>query len=304
MMTNTSYRFAVYAARLIAVAVMIAASGGMHGQESESGPAVMKDIGTGPGLDASATPDILKHVGIEQNIGVSLPLDLEFYDETGTPVNLGSYFGDKPVILTLVYYDCPMLCTEVLNGLNRSLAPLNYSIGEEFKVVTVSFDPRETPTLASQKKAVYTQRYGRPGTGEGWHFLTGDASAIDALTESVGFNYVYDETEAQFVHGSAIMIISPKGTVSHYFFGIEYPSEDIRLALIESSEEKLGNVFDQIMLYCFNYDPEQGRYGVAIMNAMRLAGLATLLAMGAFMVVMFKRDRRRRRERIEHGEDA
>lgn len=290
--------------KLVAVAVLLAPSGGIHGQEVESGPAVMKDIGTGPGLDASATPEILKHVGIEQRIGVSLPLDLEFNDETGTPVNLGSYFGDKPVILTLVYYDCPMLCTEVLNGLNRSLAPLNYSIGEEFEVVTVSFDPRETPTLASQKKAVYTQRYGRPGTREGWHFLTGEAPAIDALTESVGFSYVYDESEGQFVHGSAIMIISPKGTVSHYFFGIEYPSEDIRLALIESSEEKLGNVFDQIMLFCFNYDPEQGRYGVAIMNAMRLAGLATLLAMGSFMVVMFKRDRRRRRNRIERGEDA
>ncbi|MCY3712296.1 MAG: SCO family protein [Gemmatimonadetes bacterium] len=304
MMASKLYRYAAIAAGLIAVAVMIAAPGAMYGQEGERGPAVMKDIGTGPGLDASATPEILRHVGIEQRIGGSLPLDLEFNDETGAPVSLGSYFGDKPVILTLVYYDCPMLCTEVLNGLNRSLAPLNYSIGEEFKVVTVSFDPRESPTLASQKKAVYTQRYGRPGTGEGWHFLTGEAPAIDALTESVGFNYVYDETEGQFVHGSAIMIISPKGTVSHYFFGIEYPSEDIRLAIIESSEEKLGNVFDQILLYCFNYDPEQGRYGVAIMNAMRLAGLATLLAMGSFMVVMFKRDRRRRRERIERGEDA
>ncbi|MXY49443.1 MAG: SCO family protein [Gemmatimonadetes bacterium] len=303
-MTSKPYRYAAVAAGFIAVAVLFTMPGEAYGQEGDSGPAVMKDIGTGPGLDASATPEILKHVGIEQRIGVSLPLDLEFNDETGTPVSLGSYFGDKPVILTLVYYDCPMLCTEVLNGLNRSLAPLNYSIGEEFEVVTVSFDPRESPTLASQKKAVYTQRYGRPGTGEGWHFLTGEAAAIDALTESVGFNYVYDETEGQFVHGSAIMIISPKGTVSHYFFGIEYPSEDIRLAIIESSEEKLGNVFDQIMLYCFNYDPEQGRYGVAIMNAMRLAGLVTLLAMGSFMVVMFKRDRRRRRERIERGEDA
>ena len=271
MMASKLYRYAAIAAGLIAVAVMIAAPGARYGQEGERGPAVMKDIGTGPGLDASATPEILRHVGIEQRIGGSLPLDLEFNDETGAPVSLGSYFGDKPVILTLVYYDCPMLCTEVLNGLNRSLAPLNYSIGEEFKVVTVSFDPRESPTLASQKKAVYTQRYGRPGTGEGWHFLTGEAPAIDALTESVGFNYVYDETEGQFVHGSAIMIISPKGTVSHYFFGIEYPSEDIRLAIIESSEEKLGNVFDQILLYCFNYDPEQGRYGVAIMNAMRLS---------------------------------
>lgn len=288
--------YAVYAACAAVLATaLLAPSRDITGQEGESSPTIMKDIGTGPGLDASATPEILRHVGIEQNIGASLPLDLEFNDEAGAPVSLGSYFGGKPVILTLVYYDCPMLCTEVLNGLNRSLAPLNYSIGEEFEVVTVSFDPRETPTLASQKKAVYTQRYGRPGTKEGWHFLTGDAPAIDRLTDTVGFNYVYDEAEGQFVHGSAIMIVSPRGTVSHYFFGIEYPSEDIRLALIESSEEKLGNVFDQIMLYCFNYDPEQGRYGVAIMNAMRVAGLVTLLAMGSFMVVMIRRDRRRKR---------
>jgi protein SCO1/2 len=294
--------YAGFAAFLLAF--LLASPRGVTGQEGESGPAVMKDIGTGPGLDASATPEILQHVGIDQNIGAPLPLDLEFRDETGAPVKLGSYFGDKPVILTLVYYDCPMLCTEVLNGLSRSLAPLNYSIGEEFEVVTVSFDPRETPTLASQKKAVYTQRYGRPGTQEGWHFLTGEAPAIDKLTGTVGFNYVYDEAEGQFVHGSAIMIVSPQGTVSHYFFGIEYPSEDIRLAIIESSEEKLGTVFDQIMLYCFNYDPEQGRYGVAIMNAMRVAGLITLVGMGSFMIIMFKRDRRRRRARNERGEGA
>ena len=311
-MVNYKLRYIAFAAyssfAAVLVSALLALPAVSYGQESESGPAIMKDIGSGPGLDASATPEILKHVGISQNIGASLPLDLEFYDETGTPVELGSYFGEKPVILTLVYYDCPMLCTEVLNGLNRGLAPLNYSIGEEFKVVTVSFDPRETPQLASQKKAVYTQRYGRPGTTAGWHFLTGDAPAIDALTEAVGFNYVYDEKEGQFVHGSAIMIVSPGGTVSHYFFGIEYPSEDVRLAIIESSEDKLGTVFDQVMLYCFNYDPEQGRYGIAIMNTMRVAGLVTLLAMGSFMIVMFKRDRRKKRAgrqgRDESGKDA
>ena len=287
----------------ILAAILLALPAGVYGQEGGSRPTISKDVGVGPGLEASATPEILKHVGIEQKIGASLPLDLEFYDETGTPVKLGSYFGDKPVILSLVYYDCPMLCTEVLNGLNRSLAPLNFTIGDEFEVLSVSFDPRETPQLAGQKKAVYTQRYNRPGAKEGWHFLTGEAPAIDALTGTVGFNYVYDEDEGQFVHGSAIMIVSPKGTVSHYFFGIEYPSEDIRLALIESSEEKLGNVFDQIMLYCFNYDPEQGRYGVVIMNSMRVAGVITLLTMGSFMFIMFKRDRRRRAKQKD-GNDA
>ncbi len=297
MGTNHTKYAAILAAILLALPAVV------YGQEGGSRPTISKDVGVGPGLEASATPEILKHVGIEQKIGASLPLDLEFYDETGTPVKLGSYFGDKPVILSLVYYDCPMLCTEVLNGLNRSLAPLNFTIGDEFEVLSVSFDPRETPQLAGQKKAVYTQRYNRPGAKEGWHFLTGEAPAIDALTGTVGFNYVYDEDEGQFVHGSAIMIVSPKGTVSHYFFGIEYPSEDIRLALIESSEEKLGNVFDQIMLYCFNYDPEQGRYGVVIMNSMRVAGVITLLAMGSFMFIMFKRDRRRRAKQKD-GNDA
>ena len=297
MGTNHTKYAAILAAILLALPAVV------YGQEGGSRPTISKDVGVGPGLEASATPEILKHVGIDQKIGASLPLDLEFYDETGTTVKLGSYFGDKPVILSLVYYDCPMLCTEVLNGLNRSLAPLNFTIGDEFEVLSVSFDPRETSQLAGQKKAVYTQRYNRPGAKEGWHFLTGEAPAIDALTGTVGFNYVYDEDEGQFVHGSAIMIVSPKGTVSHYFFGIEYPSEDIRLALIESSEEKLGNVFDEIMLYCFNYDPEQGRYGVVIMNSMRVAGVITLLAMGSFMFIMFKRDRRRRAKQKD-GNDA
>jgi len=277
------------------LALFLAMPGEMNGQVNAERPTISRDIGVGPGLKSNDVPEILEHVGIEQKIGASLPLDLTFYDSDGDAVALGDYFVDKPVILTLVYYDCPMLCTEVLNGLSRSLAPLNYSIGDEFEVVTVSFDPKETPALAKKKKEVYTQRYGRPGTYEGWHFLTGDESAIDAITHKVGFNYAFDESTKQFVHGSAIIIATPQGDVSHYFFGIEYPSEDVRLALIESSENKLGNVFDQVMLYCFNYDPEQGRYGVVIMNAMRVAGLITLVAMGSFMIFMFQRDRRGRR---------
>lgn len=284
---------------MILVSVLFVMTTVAFGQEAGGRPTISKDIGVGPGLEVGNTPEILKHVGVEQKIGASLPLDLEFYDETGSVVELGSFLGDKPAILALVYYDCPMLCTEVLNGINRTLAPLNFTIGNEFKVLSVSFDPRETYELAAQKKSVYTQRYNRPGAKEGWHFLTGDATAIDVLTNTVGFNYVYDEEEGQFVHGSAIMVISPRGTVSHYFFGIEYPSEDIRLALIESSENKLGNVFDQVMLYCFNYDPEQGKYGIVIMNSMRVAGLVTLMAMGSFMIIMFKRDRRNRRAKLK-----
>ena len=256
------------------------------------GPTISKDVGVGPGIQATAQPPILKDVGIEQKIGSQLPLDLKFTDESGALVELSQYFGNKPIILSLVYYDCPMLCTEVLNGLNRTIAPLKFSIGEDFEVISISFDPNETHELASQKKKIYVKRNNRPGAAAGWHFLTGDAPSIESITDAVGFNYVYDETDQQFVHGSAIMVVTPEGVISHYFFGIEYPTEDLRLALIESSENKLGTVFDQVLLYCFHYDPARGKYGVVIMNVVRVAGAGTILAMGSFMFVMFRRDRR------------
>lgn len=260
-------------------------------QTADTGPTLAKDVGVGPGLEANATPAILKNVGIEQKIGTQLPPDLKFIDASGASVELSQYFGNKPIILSLVYYDCPMLCTEVLNGLNRSIAPLEFRIGEDFEVISVSFDPDETYDLAAQKKKVYVKRNNRPGAEKGWHFLTGDQSSIDAITDAVGFNYVYDESVQQFVHGSAIMVVTPEGVISHYFFGIEYPSEDVRLALVESSENKLGTVYDQVLLYCFHYDPESGKYGVVIMNVIRIAGAGTILAMGAFMFIMFRRDR-------------
>ena len=260
-------------------------------QTADTGPTLAKDVGVGPGLEANATPAILKNVGIDQKIGTQLPPDLKFIDASGASVELSQYFGNKPIILSLVYYDCPMLCTEVLNGLNRSIAPLEFSIGEDFEVISVSFDPKETYDLAAQKKKVYVKRNNRPGAEKGWHFLTGDQSSIDAITDAVGFNYVYDESVQQFVHGSAIMVVTPEGVISHYFFGIEYPSEDVRLALVESSENKLGTVYDQVLLYCFHYDPESGKYGVVIMNVIRIAGAGTILAMGAFMFIMFRRDR-------------
>ncbi|HCQ04200.1 MAG TPA: SCO family protein [Candidatus Latescibacteria bacterium] len=263
------------------------------------GPTISKDVGIGPGLEANAQVVLLKNVGIEQKIGSRLPLDLKFTDESGASVELGQYFGNKPIILSLVYYDCPMLCTEVLNGLNRTTAPLKFSIGEDFDMISISFDPNETHELASQKKKIYVKRNNRPGAVAGWHFLTGDSSSVETITDAVGFNYVYDETSQQFVHGSAIMVVTPKGVVSHYFFGIEYPSEDLRLALIESSENKLGTVFDQVLLYCFHYDPTKGKYGVVIMNVLRVAGVGTLLAMGTFMFIMFRRDRRARNKGSE-----
>ena len=258
-------------------------SGGWTG--TTAGPAAM---------EANAALAILNDVGIDQNIGKQIPLDLSFRDESGNQVTLKELYRGKPVILTLVYYDCPMLCTDVLNGLNRSLRPLDFSAGEEFDIITVSFDPRETPTLASEKKHQYVTSYGRDGTTEGWRFLTGEPESIKALTDAVGFRYTYDDDAEQFAHGSSIMVTTPVGVVSHYFFGIEYPPNHLRLALIEASEEKLGSLYDQVALYCFHYDPKTGKYGMVIMNVIRLSGLATVVVMGSFMFVMIRRDRRRK----------
>jgi protein SCO1/2 len=243
------------------------------------------------GLDSSAPPPTLEQVGITQRVGVQLPLDLAFTDEHGKRVELDRYFHQRPVVLALVYYECPMLCTEVLNGLVRSLAPLKLDVGKDFDIVTVSFNPAEDAHLATQKKKVYLERYGRAGAESGWRFLTGEESAIRALADSVGFRYTYDAATQQFAHGSAIMVVTPEGVLSRYYFGIEYPTKDLRLSLVEASDNKIGTVFDQVMLYCFHYDPEQGKYGLVIMNVIRVAGLATLFVMGTFMLVMFRRDR-------------
>ncbi|MBI1927913.1 SCO family protein [Candidatus Poribacteria bacterium] len=232
------------------------------------------------GLNASAQPDILREVGIDQRLNEQVPLDLVFRDETGKLVRLGDYFGEKPVILSLVYYECPMLCTLVLNGLLKSLRALSFDVGKEFNVVTVSFNPGETPTLAAAKKAEYIQHYSRPGTAEGWHFLTGQEASIQQLAQAVGFRYVYDAQKNQFAHASGIMVLTPQGRLSHYFYGIEYSPRDIRLSLVEASANKIGSPVDQLLLYCYHYDPTTGKYGVIIMNIIRLAGLGTVLALG------------------------
>ena len=244
------------------------------------------------GLDANAKPAFLNEVGIDQRIGEPIPLDLVFRDETGADVTLGDYFHKKPVILTLVYFECPMLCSEILNGLTRSIRPLAFTPGNEFDIVTVSFNPRETPELARAKKELYLNMYDRPEAETGWHFLTGDPSSIEALTEAAGFRYTYDEQTGQFAHGSTIMVVTPEGILSHYYFGIEYPTNDLRLSLIEASENKIGTIYDQILLYCYHYDPVTGKYGVMVMNVLRLGGVATIMIMGSFMLVMFRRDKK------------
>ena len=243
-------------------------------------------------LDSNAPPPMLREVGIDQKLSAPLPLDLFFQDETGQTVQLQQYFGAKPVILSFVYYECPMLCTQVLNGLVESLRTLSFDVGKEIDVITVSFDPSETPKLAMEKKTNYLKQYERAGTEQGWHFLTGDTAAIRQLTSAVGFRYKYDSVTDQFAHASGIMVITPEGKVARYFYGIEYPARDLRLALVEASENKIGSLVDQVLLYCFHYDPSIGKYGLVIMNVLRLAGVATVIALGTFMIVMFRRDRK------------
>jgi protein SCO1/2 len=231
-----------------------------------------------------------------------LPLDLPYKDESGRAVKLGDYFGRKPIVLTFVYYECPMLCTEVLNGLESSLRVLNESVGREFDVVTVSFDPKETPALASGKKKAYLERYGRPEAETGWHFLTGDQASIDALTKAAGFNYVWDEATHQFAHSSGIVIATPEGRVSRYFFGVDYAPRDVKFALIESSNEKIGSLADKLLLYCYHYDPQQGNYGFVAMRAVRIGGAVTILALVGFVFVSLRSDKSSRRVSEAHGQ--
>ncbi|MEX2260809.1 MAG: SCO family protein [Bryobacteraceae bacterium] len=245
-------------------------------------------------LTAQERPSALKSVAFEQRLNEQAPLDLTFRDETGREVRLGEFFGSKPVVLAPVYYECPMLCTQILNGLVSSLRPVSFDPGKEFDVIAVSFDPRETPSLASAKKAGYMKRFQRPGTEAGFHFLTGNEASIKALMDSIGFRYAWDEKTQQFAHASGIVVLTPQGRISHYFYGIEYPSRDLRLGLVEASQNKIGSAVDQILLFCYHYDPATGTYGAMVMNMVRLAALATLLALGGFLLIMFRRDARGR----------
>lgn len=236
--------------------------------------------------NAAVTPPQLRGVGIDQRLNQQVPLDLKFRDETGQPVTLRSYFGKKPVILSLVYYSCPMLCTMVENGLLNALRDVKFNIGEQYEVVTVSFDPSDRPEVAMAKKAIYAGLYGRPGTKRGWHFLVGEEPAIRALTQAVGFRYNYDPQTRQFAHATAIMVLTPQGKVSRYFYGIQYPARDVRLALVEASNEKIGNPVDALLLYCCQYDPATGKYGVIVSRVLKLAGFMTIVSLGTLILAL------------------
>jgi protein SCO1/2 len=233
-------------------------------------------------------PELLKAVGIDQKLNDSIPLDLAFRDEHGNRVELGEYFGSKPVILTLVYYSCPMLCTQVLNGLNRSLKEIPMEMGRDFRVVTVSIDPTERPILAEAKQVMYAGMYGRPGAAEGWRFLTGSAREIKQLANAVGFRYAYDPDSKQFAHASVIMILTPEGKISRYLYGIQYPQRDLRLGLVEASNGKIGSPVDQILLFCYHYDPHTGKYGLLISRIIQLSGLLTVLIGAVFLIFLFR----------------
>lgn len=244
---------------------------------------------------AADVPPALRGVGFDQKLDAQVPTDLEFRDETGRPVRLGDYFRDRPVILVLAYYRCPMLCNEVLNGLVRAMLDLTLDVGRDFDVLTVSFDAREKPELAAAKKKTYLERYGRPGAEAGWHFLTGEEESIRRLTEAVGFHFTYDERNDQFAHASGILVLTPQGKVSRYFFDIRYSPRDLRLGLVEASANRIGSPVDQILLYCFHYDPSVGRYGPTIMNLVRLLGLLTVLGIGLLVGTLWRKERLRAR---------
>jgi len=248
-----------------------------------------------PGSPATAQIPILKTVGIDQKLDSPVPADLPFVDDEGRDVTIRQYFGRRPVILVLAYYECPVLCTQVINAAVSSILPLTFDAGKEFEVVVVSFDPGETPAMAKGKRADFLNRYRRPQASGGIHFLTGRESSIKALTDAVGFRYAYDERLDQFAHPAVMTILTPEGHVSRYLFGIEFAPRDLRFALVEAAGNKIGTIVDQAMLFCYNYDPQTGRYGFAILTTVRVAGLLTLAVLGTFIVMNLRRDRRKDR---------
>jgi protein SCO1/2 len=245
-----------------------------------------------PGPAASERVPILKDVGLDQRLGHAIPLDLTFSDEEGRDVRLGQFFGKRPVVLALAYYECPMLCTQVLNGMIGSLQTLSFDAGREYEVVVVSFDPGETPAQARAKKDSLLPRYGRPGGDAGMHFLTGRQDAIRQLTDAVGFRYAYDPKIDQYAHPSLLTVLTPSGQVSRYLFGFEFPPRDLRLALVEATGGKIGTAVDQALLFCYHYDPASGQYGVAILNIVRLGGVLVLGAIAALITTTLRRERR------------
>jgi protein SCO1/2 len=258
-------------------------------------PNFMTGFSDPAGPPSSLKPDQLKSVSFKQRLNEMLPLDAPFKDEFGRPVTLGKYFsGPRPVILAFVYYRCPMLCTQVLNGLSSSLRVLNgrYVAGQDFDVVVVSFDPKDTPADALDKKQKHLDYWKTTNTSAGWHLLTGDEASIQRVTQAAGFSYQYDAVTGQYAHASGILVVTPQGKLSRYFYGVEYSPKELRLALVESGQGHIGSAIDELLLYCYHYDPETGRYGAAVMNIVRAGGVLTLAAMATYFLMNRRRDER------------
>src|SRR4029079_1086211 len=245
-----------------------------------------------------AKPGLLSQVGIDQHLNQQVPLHLVFNDESGREVHLGELFGKRPVILAMVYYECPMLCTQVLNGLVSALGVINFDVGREFDVVAVSINPKETPGLAAQKKQAYLDRYKRPQTAAGWHFLTGKEENIQRLAASVGFRYAFDEEIQQYAHGAVIEVLTPHGVVSKYFYGIEYAPRDLKFGLMEASDEHIGSAMDEVLLLCYHYDPTTGKYGAVAIASVRVGAVATVLPFLTFLFVSLRRERTAHRNAV------
>ena len=246
---------------------------------------------------------MVDRVGFDQKLGTRLPLDRRFRDDSGRELALGELFGRRPVIVVPVYYQCPLLCNQTLNALTRSLKPLSLDAGKDFDVVAVSIDPEEMPELASTKKAGYLERYGRPGTESGWHFLTGEAASIAAVTEAIGFRYTYNPQTKLYAHAAGIVIATPDGRISRYYYGIDYPARDLQVELKRANSGQIGSPISGLLLLCYDYDAATGKYTLSILRLMRVLGVATVLTLGSFLFVMFRRDWVRRHDEMPGGEE-
>src|SRR3984893_12718188 len=242
------------------------------------------------GKSSAGLPAQLQNVGFEPRLNAQLPLDSNFRDESGRDVQLREYFARKPVLLALVYYGCPMLCNQVEQGVVGSLKMLSFNAERDYEVLFVSFDPRETPLMAARKKEAALSHYGRPDTASGWHFLTGKEERIHALTAAANFRYSFDEQHNLFAHASGIMLLTPDGRISRYFYGVEYPSRDVRLGLVDASAGKIGTPIDHLLLFCFHYDPETARYSATILKIIRLGGILTIFSIVAGILIFRRRD--------------
>ena len=284
-------KYWVLTVALWALSVPAYAQGGSYSQAEPGFPQPSFEM-MEPGTLATARLPQLENVTFKQRLNAQLPLDAQFKDESGRDVTLGHYFGNqRPVVLAFVYYSCPMLCTQVMNGISRAVKVLPFSAGKDFDVVFISFDPRDKPVTAAAKKTALMNYWSMQNQSGAWHFLTGEESQIKRVTSAAGFFYMWDEKTQQFAHLSGVLVLTPDGHLSRYFYGVEYSPKELRLALVESGQGQIGSVVDELLLYCYHYDPANGRYGAVVMNLVRLGGVLTVLAMGGFILLMRRQEK-------------